>query len=111
MIDVIVNEHSLCRTHCLFDGMQLLRHFQTRAFRFEHFDDGAQMPFRALEALLDVGVRRMNRGALLHSLYTILVGRIRSIEFDPGREGTGCQYIFRFWHANRHERRSSGQYK
>ena len=77
MIDVIMNEGILCRAHCFFDGMQLLRNFQTRTVRPQHFDDGPQVPFCSLEAFHDVGMRLMSV-YVFHGWHSILIGRIRS---------------------------------
>jgi hypothetical protein len=53
VVQVVVDHLSLCICECVLDGMQLLRDIDALAASFDHADEGAQMPFRALQAFDD----------------------------------------------------------
>ena len=57
MIDVIMDKRFFGRAYRSFNGVQLLRNFQTRAVRFHHVNDGPQVPVCALQAFYNFRVR------------------------------------------------------
>ena len=59
MIDVIMNEPSLCLRDSLLDRIQLLRQIEAAATFIEHRDDTANMPLRPLEAFDDIRMSLM----------------------------------------------------
>ena len=77
MINVIVNEHFLCRVHRFFDGVQLLSDVKAGAVCFHHLHDVAQMAFCPLEPFYNFRMRLMN-ARFFHNDQFILVGGIGS---------------------------------
>jgi len=62
VIEMIVDQGLLGLGDGLLDGMQLLGDIEAGAASFNHLDNRAQMPVRALQPLDDIGMRVVHVG-------------------------------------------------